>query len=176
MIEIFASTLVALAILVLAAWLVRSAPSDAPKKPLVDEDSLRGLWDGAGLKVAERIFDPRDCSWLRDGLCFPSAAEALARHRKQLAVAWLKGLRHSFKELVRLPDPANPNSKASGTGAWQLLWLTLRFHLLLTYTLLVVRLFGPYHRLIPSFRWADSLRDHTFLRQADKAAFSSRFR
>jgi hypothetical protein len=34
-----------------------------------------------------------------------------------------------------------------------MLWLTLRFQFLLSYALLVVRLFGPYHRLLPSFTW-----------------------
>jgi hypothetical protein len=38
-------------------------------------------------------------------------------------------------------------------ASWHMLWLTVRFQFLLSYALLVVKLFGLYHRLMPSFTW-----------------------
>jgi hypothetical protein len=174
MMEIFIYGLIALAILVLAAWLVRSATRRALTGRVGDDSNLHGMLEGPGFNLRERIFDPEDYRWLRQELSFPPAAEALARHRKQLALAWLKALRHSFKELVRTPESESPESQGSGAGGWQLLLLTLRFHLLLNCTILVVYLFGPYHRLIPSFSWAGSLRDLISVRLSSRTTVPSR--
>jgi hypothetical protein len=48
------------------------------------------------------------------------------------------------------------------------LWLTGRFQILVSYALFVVKLFGPYHRLIPSFSWVPIHRegDPSFRRAA----------
>ena len=74
--------------------------------------------------------------------------------RKRLAVRWLEALQASFDDLVRTPDFApSETSETNAAGSWQMLWLTVRFKLLVSYALLVVKLFGPYHRLIPSFSW-----------------------
>jgi hypothetical protein len=106
------------------------------------------------LDLSERIFDPSDVRWLRKDLAFPRLANALADARKQLAIRWLRALQASFDALVRTPDfglgetPGSPS-----VSSWQMLWLTVRFQFLVSYALLVVRYFGPYHRLIPSFDW-----------------------
>lgn len=122
------------------------------------EECAKGLWDSAGWSVAERIFDSSDYLWLRDELRFPHLAKALAHARRQMAIKWLKALRRSFDELVRTPEPVTPGvSPADAPDSWELLRLTLRFHLILSYAFVVVRCFGPYHRLVPSFGWMHSL-------------------
>lgn len=158
MTELVLYVILAIAILVLASWLARERSLQQEPESAFEEDSAKCPFDPRCLELANRIFDPADYRWLREELCFPQAASVLARHRKELAVEWLRGLRSSFKELVSLPEPApaeeNPGREVS---SWQLLWLTLRFHFLLGYALAVVRLFGPYHQLVPRFGWLRGL-------------------
>lgn len=122
--------------------------------------------------MAQRIFDSADYVWLHDELCFPEAARVLAKHRKELAVKWLKGLRSSIKELGHFPEPAAAESHE--VSSRQLPWLTLRLHFLVNYALLVVRLFGPYHPLVPHFEWLQSLRHLGFSRIRFGAAGAGR--
>jgi hypothetical protein len=59
---------------------------------------------------------------------------------------------------VSLPGPLPAEGDlAHNASSWEFLTLTLRFHLSVGYALLVVRIFGPYHRLIPSADWLQSL-------------------
>ncbi len=157
MMQVLLYALFSLAVLALALWAVRSsargeAPSEGQPPPTA------GLLEGAALIVAERIFDPGDYRWLREDLCFPQAAETLARHRRQLAIQWLRALRASFKEIVRQPESPGETPR-DDIHSWQLLGETIRIHFLLGYALFVVRVFGPYHRLVPSFGWAGKLGD-----------------
>src|SRR2546425_5006391 len=148
--------LVAVVIAVLAGILVRQQ-DDAFDRD-AHQDYLRNLCDGSALSLAERIFDSGDYLWLRHEVGYPQLAQALLDWRKQMAIRWLKALRRSFDELVRTPEPVSPLENSEGApSSWGLLWLTFRFHFLLTYALFVVRLFGPYHRLIPSASWLHSV-------------------
>jgi len=106
------------------------------------------------LDLSERIFNPVDARWLKEELAFPKLAEALVLERKRLAIRWLEALQASFEEVVRTPVLTSDEvSDANSVGSWQMLWLTLRFKFLVSYALVVVKLFGPYHRLVPSFSW-----------------------
>jgi hypothetical protein len=151
----FTYSALALAIIVVVALLVHSSHAGPEVyHDEVEQEYLHGLWEGRGLSLAERILDPSDYLWLRDELGFPALAESLRRSRQHLTLKWLKAVRRSFSEMVRTPEPVSHARTADGTQAsWQLLRLTLRFHLLLSYAFLVVRFFGPYHRLIPSLGW-----------------------
>jgi hypothetical protein len=152
-------TILALSILVLAAWLARGSSPRSKADSGREGDFANCLLDPRFLELADRIFDPTDYRWLHDDMCFPEAARSLAGHRKDLAIQWLRALGRSFKELVRLPEADTDPGEATGVRAgWQLLWLTVRFHLLLSYALLVVHLFGPYHRLLPHLGWIESVR------------------
>jgi hypothetical protein len=151
--------LIAVFLLIASFWLLRKGAQNA-----VDAEPEEGLTpleqlEGAALKLAERIFDPSDYDWLNKELCFPEAAVILSRHRKSLAVQWLKTFRNSFKEFVRVPNPAEGSSSSAGPSGWELLWLTLRFHFLINYALLMVRTFGPYHRIVPILGPLQSLRN-----------------
>lgn len=143
----------ALCVAVLAYLLVRPRGTSPPRREAMSAtDSL--LWSDEGLSVAERILDSSDYLWLRDEVQFPDLAKVLLQERKQMALAWLRSVRSAFKELVRTPEPqpgvdAGHNSKSD----WARTFLTLRFNFLLLYATLVVRVFGPYHRMIPSLRW-----------------------
>jgi len=131
----------------------------APKPYDLDETTAEKSYapsvsNGRWLDLSERIFDPSDARWLEEELAFPKLANALILDRKHLAIRWLEALQASFDELVRTPEIASSNDpEASAGGGWRLLWLIIRFKLLVSYALLVVKLFGPYHRLIPSFAW-----------------------
>jgi len=120
----------------------------------------QGLWDSQGLSLSEKLFDPTDYLWLRDQAGFPGLAESLYRVRRRLALECLKALRQSFDDLLRTPEPLVP---IGWTGysreAGRLLGQTVRFHLVLTYAQLVVRFFGPYHRLVPAWRWMHPLTE-----------------
>jgi hypothetical protein len=153
---------IAILLMVVAALLAREGqPGEAGNVP-VGECRLDRPVNGQFQKVADRIFDPSDFLWLRDALGRADLARALERTRKQLAILWLKSLRRSFNELVRTPEPAPRQSPTNhGEESWGLLWLTLRFHLLLAYALFVVRTFGPYHRLLPTLNWRRFLPEST---------------
>jgi len=92
------------------------------------------------------------CRWLEEELAFPKLAKSLTLRRKRLAIRWLEALQSSFDEVVRTPE-LTPSElpEVTSVGSWQMLWLTLRFKFLVSYALLVVKLFGPYHRLIHPF-------------------------
>jgi len=144
----------AILLLLLALLLVQRNREDQTSEWEAMEELTQGLWDESGLRIAERIFDSADFLWLRDEVEFPQLARALARSRQQMALQWLKALRCSFDEMIRSPEslPLEGNSP-SALPSWKLLWLTLRIRLLLTYSTVIVKHFGPYHRLIPSLSW-----------------------
>lgn len=139
-------------ILIVAALLAHKA--DSPPKTYPHQDDLQSQWDGPCLSLGERIFDPADYLWLRHELGFPELAGTLARARREMALRWLRAIRNSFEGLVRVPQSAGASR---ARGSWKLLRLALRFHILLGYATLVVRLFGPYHRLVPSLHWVPPL-------------------
>ncbi len=145
----------ALLLIGLTAWLVRQRrEKDVPTIAVHQEDYVRDLRHNGNLRLAERLFDPSDHIWLRDEIGRPELARVLVRERKQMALRWLHALRRSFNDLVRVPEPDSARMKPGDVPAnWRLLWLTLRFHFLLSYAVLVVRLFGPYQRLVPSADW-----------------------
>ena len=153
-----AYSVIAVLIILVVALLLRPSHEGAAADTDISGEHVRGLWDTPGLILAERILDPADYLWLREELGFPELGRALRRSRQQMALKWLKAVRRSFHELVRTPEPSLPHSATGDTRAsWELLRLTLRFHLILGYAFLVVRFFGPYHRLVPSFGWMHSL-------------------
>jgi hypothetical protein len=142
--------LVAILLLVVSVVLFRKGTSSSPEVVAEEPPGGIGQLDVTSLRLAERIFDSSDRDWLRKELCFPEAAVVLERHRKALAIQWLKNLRNSFKEFVRTPEhPAEAFVAQNAPSSLELLALTLRFHLLINYALLIVSLFGPYHRMIP---------------------------
>jgi hypothetical protein len=150
--------LIAVGIIVIVALLLRPSREGAAADAEISREHVRGLWDAPRLTLAERILDPTDYLWLREELGFPGLARALRLSHQQMALKWLKAVRRSFDELVRTPEPALPGGATSDArGSWELLRLTLRFHLILGYAFLVVRFFGPYHRLVPSFGWVHTL-------------------
>jgi hypothetical protein len=135
-------------------------------RPIDSDESLakggcaRTIANGSWLSLSERIFDPSDARWLANELAFPKLAKALMLSRKRLAIRWLEALQSSFDELVRTPSVASSESPgAFSARSWKLLWLTVRFKLLISYALLVVKVLGPYHRLIPSFSWVPFPRE-----------------
>jgi hypothetical protein len=146
--------IVALAFLILVLGLLTRTQAEHTEEGITDKDCAPQLGNTHWLDLSERIFDPSDARWLREDLAFPKLADSLTDARKQLAIHWLRALQASFNELVRsaAPAPDESSGDCSLTG-WQMLWLTVRFQLLMSYALIVVRLFGPYHRLIPSFNW-----------------------
>ena len=117
-----------------------------------DFQALPAIGNKRLLDLSERIFDPSDARWLSEELAFPKLAEALAVRRKRIAIRCLEALRASFDEVVRTPALTYGElSEANSADSWRMLWLTLRFRLLVSYALFLVKLWGPYHRLIPSF-------------------------
>ena len=152
--SLLAYSIIALLVVIVAALLLRPRYENASAEAEIGEEYVKGLWDGPGWSLAERIFDSSDYLWLRDELGFPQLAEALTRSRQQMAIKWLKAVRRSFDELVRTPEPLlRSGTTSDAPNSWELLRLTLRFHLILGYAFLVVRFFGPYHRLVPAFGW-----------------------
>jgi hypothetical protein len=145
---------VAIVFLTLVMALRRKPQPLDPDEALTAKSYAPNIGNGRWLYLSERIFDPSDARWLAEELAFPSLTDALIRGRKRLAIRWLEALQASFDELVRTPDlNRNEEPEANSAGSWKTLWLTLRFKFLISYALLVVKLFGPYHRLIPSFSW-----------------------
>ncbi len=157
MTELALYTAVALLTLIVVALLVRQNQSHEPAAR--EQHLIEDFSDDSWLSLAERIFDPADCLWLRDELGFPALAKTLARSRQQMALRWLRAARLSFEALLRLPEPLAAGGSVPGGSppSWRLLWMTLRLHGLLAYATLVARLFGPYHRLVPSLRWLPTL-------------------
>jgi len=169
----------AIALLMLAVVVLLARPRQAGPIQEIEICSDEGgaSWEGPDLSLAERIFDRTDYLWLRDQVGFAPLAESLLRSRTQMALQWLRAVRRSFDKLVRTPaTPPGTHNPAAARESLNLLRLTLRFHLIIGYAILVVRLFGPYHRLIPSFGWMPSLLVRPSAsdpyRSADAARFS----
>jgi len=155
---VFVYSTIAILALVAIAWLARErSPGAGGRTRDMASAQRTGLGvpgNGQFLKISDRIFDPGDFVWLRDAVGRRDLARQLAASRQRLAVQWLRTLRYSFNELLRTPQPAPLQGNAdSAQGSWELLWLTARFHLLLAYAVSAVRIFGPYHRLVPSPNW-----------------------
>lgn len=160
----------AIAVLVLALALLlarrsKEAPPDLESRRKFGQD----LWEDAGLRLAEKVFDSGDYFWLRDEVGFPELAGILKRTRQDMALKWLQALRRSFHTLVLIPEatPAGGETESS-LNSWKMLWLTLRFQFVLAYAIFVVKYFGPYHRLIPFVQWARiNPEDHYVVRDLE---------
>jgi hypothetical protein len=153
MITLVYATIV-IAFLILVLGLFRKTLSHEPDECMPDNHPAASTGNGRWLHLSERIFDPTDARWLAEELGFPKLANALILGRKRLAIRWLEVLQASFDQLVRTPEFSPSEApETSSLGSWQMLWLTLRFKISVSYALLVVKFFGPYHRLIPSFSW-----------------------
>ena len=145
---------IAVLILAIAVMLARQDHSPIDVETETGKEFNRNLLEKSCLDLAERIFDPADYRWLRDDLCFPQAARALARHRKEMALRWLRGMRSSFNELVREPLPIGEmGGPDEGLPGWAMAFHTLRFHAMLSFAMIMVWTFGPYHGIVPSFNW-----------------------
>lgn len=167
--NILISAVLSIAFLVVVMKFLRRSSTANTDDALPNRIPTPRMGIGQWLDLSERIFDPGDARWLAEELAFPALAVALMEGRKHLAIRWLQALQASFDELARTPEAASDaDSKASSTESWRMLWLTVRFKLLVWYALLVVRVFGPYHRLIPSFSWVPFPREseHSFRRAA----------
>jgi len=147
----------AICFLLLVLVLLTRGRTHVPSSRAEQDTGTPNFGEDRWLNLSERIFDPEDARWLCQELAFPVLADSLTESRKQLAIRWLKTLQGAFKEFVRAPEMLADDSFDS-SHSWRLLWLTMRFQFLLFYALMVVRLFGPYHRLIPSFGWMQSLK------------------
>ncbi len=150
---------IALLLLAVVVYLARPRQAGPTEEIEICSGEVEASWEGPDLSLAERIFDHTDYFWLKDQVGFAPVAESLLRSRTQMALRWLRAVRNSFDKLVRIPGEL-PGKEAPARESWALLLLTLRFHLVVGYAILVVRLFGPYHRLIPSFGWMPSLSAH----------------
>lgn len=148
------STLALLLIVVVA--LLLCAPRTGSELAEPRSDYARGILDGSSFALAVRLFDSSDYHWLKEEVGFPRLARELERRRRRLALCWLDDLRRIFLEWVRTPDPQALAGDPPRRD-WALLAATLRIHLLLAYAYFVVRFFGPYHRLVPSFGWLEAL-------------------
>jgi hypothetical protein len=145
---------IAIAFLILVIGLLQKPQPLDLDETITEKSCTPSVGNGRWLDLSERIFDPSDAHWLAEELAFPKLAKALTIGRKRLAICWLEALRASFEDLVRTPEPAaSEAAETISVGSWEMLWLTIRFKFLVSYALFVVRLFGPYHRLIPSFSW-----------------------
>jgi hypothetical protein len=154
MITLIIYAVLAIACLVLALGLLRKPKPHDLDETTEEKSYAPSLGNGRWLDLSERIFDASDARWLEEELAFPKLARALELDRKRLAIRWLEALQASFDELVRTPETApSSNPEGSSLQGWRMSWLILRFNLLVSYALLVVKLLGPYHRLIPSFAW-----------------------
>lgn len=147
-------SILAILTVVLTAVLVRQARGAYTGGIEPETENLRARTDAQSLRLAARIFDPADYLWLRNELGFPQGAELLARHRRAMALEWLRALRGSYLELLRVPEaPGDGAVTGCEPTSWKLLWLAMRFHMLVAYALFVVRFFGPYHSVVPSLQW-----------------------
>jgi len=158
----------AITFLVLVLCLMRKAQPRDTDEAVEEKAYAPHIGNGRWLDLSERIFDPSDARWLGEELAFPKLEQALMQDRQRLAIRWLEALQASFDELVRTPEIAPSNDpEADSADGWQMLWLTMRFKVLVSYALLVVKVFGPYHRLVPSFAWVPlSQRRRQTIRQA----------
>ena len=146
---------IAIAFLILVIGLLQKPHPLDPDETLTERSYASSIGNGRWLDLSERIFDPSDARWLQEELAFPKLAKSLTLERKRLAIRWLEALQASFHEVVRTPELTPSEAvEASAVSSWQMLWLTLRFKLLVSYALVVVKLFGPYHRLIPSISYS----------------------
>jgi len=144
----------AIAFLILVVGFLQKPDRSDPDESLSERSCAPSIGNGPWLDLSERIFDPSAARWLEEELAFPKLAKALIIGRKRLAIRWLEALQSSFDEVVRTPESVPSDAPAAfSAGSWQMLWLTIRFKLLVSYALFVVKVFGPYHRLIPSFSW-----------------------
>ena len=151
---------IAIAFLILVIRLRRKRPPLDMDEAFTQKSYAPRIGNRRWLHLSERIFDPTDARWLAEELGFPKLANALIIDRKRLAIRWLEALQASFEEVVRTPELAPSEAPEMGiANSWQMLWLTLRFKFLVSYALLVVKLLGPYHRLIPSFSWVPSSQE-----------------
>lgn len=157
MMTAFATALVALLILIVAGLLVRRNQQYRARSAEAVANEPLCWWEESGLVLGERIFDPADCRWLRDEIGHRDLERVLARERRRAALQWLKAIKSSFDDLVLLPASAYANTQAA-LPDWKMFWLTFRFHALVGSAILAVRLFGPYHRLIPPLNWLASMR------------------
>jgi len=167
--NILITALLSIAFLVVVMVLLRRSSTVSSDDAMAERNRAPSMGSSRWMDLSERIFDPADARWLAEELAFPALAAALTEQRKQLAIRWLETLQASFDDLVRTPEPAlDQDTEAMSTESWKMLWLTVRFKLLVSYALLVVRVFGPYHRLIPSFSWVPLLHgsEHNFGREA----------
>jgi hypothetical protein len=144
----------AIAFLILVLGLVRKRHPQDQDEATEEKSYAPTISNGRWLDLSERIFDPSDARWLGEELAFPKLERTLTLDRKRLAIRWLEALQASFDDLVRAPEFAlGDDPEVASRSSWRLLWLILRFKILVSYALFVVKLFGPYHRLIPSFAW-----------------------
>jgi hypothetical protein len=167
---------IAIAFLILVRRFLRKPQPLDPDEVLTEKSYAPRIGNGRWLHLSERIFDPSDARWLAEELAFPKLANALTLGRKRLAIRWLEALQASFHEVVRTPELTPSEApEARIANSWRMLWLTLRFKFLVSYALLVVKLFGPYHRLIPSFSWVpfSEERERSFRRAALAGSRSS---
>ena len=146
----FIYAVIAIVFLSLVIVLRRKPQPRDPDQTLIEKSYAPKVGNGRWLDLSERIFDPSDARWLAEELAFPQLAKDLIDERKRLAIHWLHALQTGFDDLARTPQV---DSKEGSVESWKMLWLILRFKVLVSYALLVVKLFGPYHRLIPSFAW-----------------------
>ena len=145
---------IALLALAIAAILARQGRDRVGLEAENEKEFNHGLLEKSCLDLAERIFDPADYRWLRDDLHFPQLARVLARHRKEMALQWLRGMRSSFNEVIREPFPVGGTGDSDeGLPGWAMAFHTLRFHATLSFAIVMVWTFGPYHGIIPSFDW-----------------------
>ncbi len=145
-------TIIAAFVFLLVALWARQTLRGEPTEVAVEEEDVEGLLDGLGIALAEQVFDSTDYIWLRDSIGLPHLARELAHSRKQLALRWLKNLHGLFNRLLRTPLDFCETGRG-GSQKRKVFWLTLRFHFFWVYALVVVRLFGPYHRLVPALNW-----------------------
>jgi len=158
----------------LAGVLLRRARAEEATEEKAEENPAQALWDARSLSLAERLFDSAVYLWLRRTIGFPDLARKLARSRKRMALKWLRSLRKAFDELVSTPDAAAGHQPEEHLRGWHLLWLTLRFQLLVGYAILMVRMFGPYHRLLPSLPWITLPADTDYQRRTYQPAGTGR--
>lgn len=158
MISLIFYVAVAVFLLVIAGSLVHQGRKRNGEVSEDEKNFNLGFWNDSGLDLAEQIFDPGDYRWLNDELGFPELARELARQRKAMALTWLRCLRTSFNELVRVPRSAEMSrGEDNASTGWAMTLLTLRFQFLLAYAMMVVWVFGPYTRITPSFGWVRPL-------------------